>query len=190
MSGGTFPNWTFCAQSWSSAVSQVLVPVSWEFLRTESYFPLTEGTKLHFSSTWTPHSVQCLQTRCVESREDSAMGVRTCIIRTMRGFRCNRRTVGVVVFLALCARRRDTESDEATQRRGAACCSAEKPYLEQRDFSSFPRFPPSPLLGRSMTTGSESNWGVGSFYSEASYRWRETAGLQSRQAEAVSLQEL
>lgn len=95
--GDTFPNWTFCAQSWSSAVSQVLVPVSWEFLRTESYFPLTEGTKLHFSSTWTPHSVQCLQTRCVESREDSAMGVRTRIIRTMRGFRCNRRTV-VVVF--------------------------------------------------------------------------------------------
>lgn len=32
-------------------VSKMLVPASWEFLRTESYFPLKEGTKLHFSST-------------------------------------------------------------------------------------------------------------------------------------------
>lgn len=32
-------------------VPKVLVPAWWESLRTESYFPLKEGTKLHFSST-------------------------------------------------------------------------------------------------------------------------------------------
>lgn len=76
---GTSPIWTFYAQSWSSAISKVLVPVSWEFLRTESYFPLKEGTKLHFSSTWTPgvsqrtvspNSVRGIRSRLGDGRQN------------------------------------------------------------------------------------------------------------------------
>jgi len=58
-------------------------------------FPSERGDKTSFFQYMNPWSLtavgQCLQTRRVES-EDSAMGVKTCTIRTMHGFGCNWRT--------------------------------------------------------------------------------------------------
>lgn len=122
----------------------------------------------------------------MERGAGSAMGVRARIIRTVRGFRCSRGLFACLKKKTRCGAAHgdatQAQSPGEDARRGAACCSAaEKPHSQLRDFLPLPGFflSSSPLGGekKNMSTGSESNGGVGSpfSYSKTAYMWRSVA---------------
>lgn len=158
-------------QNWRTTVSQSVGTCFVGIPSDRILFPSERGDKTSFFQYMNSWRLAAYSVSRVgawnRERMTRAMGRQDArIIRTMRGFRCeSARCYFHALSLPL---QQNAAGPPPTQKLGGAvCCSARKPYLEQKDFFLSPFLPPLsfPLFGRgSMTTGSGSNRALGSFF--------------------------
>lgn len=154
-----------CMRLFTHELSKVAVPALWGFRRTQSYFPLTEGTKLHFSSTWTPAARSgSPKTPRIRGRTDVGPSEPVYFVPPCSARVCSVRWVFSCCRCADSMRAAETEAELC--RNGVA--------RAQRFLPMGTPPPPPPLLSSplseqdSLTAGSESNGGAGSSFSPSS----------------------